>query len=139
MTAPVEGHLFVYGTLMTAAANVKLGRSMRARLQREGERLGAATIEGRLYDLGRYPALVPAQAAGELVHGEVFRLADPAASLRWLDAYENVAPDDDDREYDRVLREVRLAGGEAITAWVYIYRGPAAGARHIPEGQWHPK
>ena len=132
-------HLFVYGTLMSRAVGARLGKAQRARLQREATNLGAATIEGRLYDLGRYPALSPPAVAGELVHGEVFRLANPTASFKWLDIYENFAPADTDREYDRVVRSVRLATGEDIDAWVYLYRGQLVEAKRVADGRWLPK
>jgi gamma-glutamylcyclotransferase (GGCT)/AIG2-like uncharacterized protein YtfP len=132
----LEPHLFVYGTLMTAAAGVRLGRSTRARLQREGVSLGAAAMLGRLYDLGRYPALVAAVEGDDLVHGEVFRLADPARAFPWLDAYEDVRPDDPASEYERVVRPVRLQAGSEVAAWVYLYRGDLSRARHIAGGRW---
>ena len=48
--------LFVYGTLMGSAAS-GYGRDMRERLHRESRSYGAATMQGRLYDLGSYPAV----------------------------------------------------------------------------------
>ena len=132
----LEQHLFVYGTLMTAAAGARLGKSMRARLQREGVSLGEATMPGRLYDFGRYPGLVETQKADELVHGEVFRLNAPMHSFVWLDAYENVRPNDPANEYERVMRAVRLVSGGEIEAWVYVYRGDVARARHLTDGRW---
>jgi gamma-glutamylcyclotransferase (GGCT)/AIG2-like uncharacterized protein YtfP len=136
--ADLEQHLFVYGTLMTAAASSRLGKAQRARLQREGQSLGAATIAGRVYDLGRYPALSAPFSAQDRVHGEVFALADPAASLAWLDEYENVTPDEAQREYDRVIRPVLLASGDEIQAWVYVYRGKIPEAHRLADGRWLP-
>jgi gamma-glutamylcyclotransferase (GGCT)/AIG2-like uncharacterized protein YtfP len=134
----LEPHLFVYGTLMSAAEGVRLGQDMRARLQREAASLGEATMPGRLYDLGRYPGLVASPDAGDAVHGEVFRLSDPANAFTWLDAYENVRPNDPASEYERVVRTVRLATGDEIDAWVYVYRGDVARARHVTDGRWRP-
>lgn len=135
----MEQHLFVYGTLMTRADGARLGKSMRARLQRESEYLGAATMPGRLFDLGRYPGLVAATKADEWVCGEVVRLADAARSLRWLDAYEGVRPNDATSLYERALRTVQLATGDKIDAWVYLYRGDVSRARHLPDGRWSPQ
>ena len=73
-------HLFVYGTLMSAAKS-RLGRGERARLFREGRSLGAAFARGRLYDLGRYPGMTDPHGPRELVHGEVVRLDDPSRSF----------------------------------------------------------
>jgi gamma-glutamylcyclotransferase (GGCT)/AIG2-like uncharacterized protein YtfP len=125
-------NLFVYGTLLSGAGHPK-----GAQLAREARLLGAATIRGcRLFSLGRYPGLVEAAAADGLVHGEVFALNRPAASLEWLDAYEGIAPGSAENQYERTERDVQLAAGETVKAWVYLYRKavPAQGA--IASGRW---
>jgi gamma-glutamylcyclotransferase (GGCT)/AIG2-like uncharacterized protein YtfP len=129
-------YLFVYGTLMSTATGA-LGRGMRERLQREARLLGPASTKGRLYDLGRYPALVDSELPADLVHGEVFALQEPAKSFAWLDKYEGIVPGQHDHnEYRRVERPVRLAGGQEISAWVYLYRKSVVGAAHIAAGRW---
>jgi gamma-glutamylcyclotransferase (GGCT)/AIG2-like uncharacterized protein YtfP len=130
-------HLFVYGTLMTAADGWLIGKAQRARLQREATSLGNATINGRLYDLKRYPALVA--SANEIAHGEVFRLANPLSSFLWLDKYEGVVPGRETNEYERVVRPVWLASGEEISAWVYRYLAEVPLKALIPGGRWQPR
>ena len=62
------------------------------------------------------------------MHGEVYALNDPAGALKWLDAYEGIVPGDrDQNEYERVERPVRLASGEDVAAWVYLYRKDVRG------------
>jgi gamma-glutamylcyclotransferase (GGCT)/AIG2-like uncharacterized protein YtfP len=130
----VNPHLFVYGTLLSTA-----GHPMGARLRREARLIGAASMQGRLYRLGRYPGLVEAAQAGARVHGEVYALNTPAAALRWLDAYEGILPGDQDQnDYKRVERPVQLASGEEIIAWVYVYHKPVAALSLIPDGRWTP-
>jgi gamma-glutamylcyclotransferase (GGCT)/AIG2-like uncharacterized protein YtfP len=132
----MQTHLFVYGTLMSTAPGA-LGEGMRERLQREAQPLGPAAIQGRLYDLGRYPALVDSDNPADLVHGEVFALHKPSKSFAWLDRYEGIVPGQHgDHEYQRVERPVRLAGGEEITAWVYLYRESVVHATRIDAGRW---
>jgi gamma-glutamylcyclotransferase (GGCT)/AIG2-like uncharacterized protein YtfP len=127
-------HVFVYGTLLSTA-----GHPMGARLAREAELTGPATIQGRLYRIAWYPGLVETADAGERVHGEVYRLADPAASLVWLDAYEGLVPGGlEGSEYGRVAREVRLADGRSLTAWVYIYLCDTEAHTHLADGRWRP-
>ncbi len=121
-------HLFVYGTLMSAAKS-RLGRGERARLFREGRSLGAAFARGRLYELGRYPGMTDPHGPRELVHGEVVRLDDPSRSFSWLDEYEGL-------EYTRVERRVWLASGDDLSAALYLYGGDLARARHLPDGRW---
>ena len=77
-------YLFVYGTLMSRARGL-LGASQRARLGLKGTSLGEATIAGRLVDLGTYPGLLEPAAAGDIVHGELFRLDRPEEVMSWLD------------------------------------------------------
>lgn len=127
-------HLFVYGTLLSTAGHPK-----GARLQREASLIGAASIPGRLYRIKHYPGLVEGADPNELVHGEVHALNNPVSALTWLDAYEGIVPGAHDRnEYERVERPVRLASGEQVTVWVYLYRKSVAGFRLIPDGRWPP-
>ena len=124
-------HLFVYGTLLSTA-----GHPNGARLQREARLVGEASMPGRLYRIERYPGLVEDSDPGQRVHGEVYALNDPAQALQWLDAYEGIQPGAHDRnEYERVERPVRLASGEQLTAWVYLYRNDIAPFRLIRDGR----
>ncbi|MGZ5822605.1 MAG: gamma-glutamylcyclotransferase family protein [Hyphomicrobium sp.] len=131
-------YLFVYGTLMSGAGTA-LGKSQRLRLARESDSLGPASIaHAHLYDLGRYPGAIAAGGVDDLVHGEAVLLSDPLPTLVWLDAYEGVGPREES-EYDRVVRDVKLAGGEAIEAWVYLLRAAPPGARRLEDGRWMPR
>lgn len=126
--------LFVYGTLMS-----RVGHAMGDRLRREARLVGPGAIEGRLYSLGRYPGLVEAAAGSYAVHGEVYDLAAPAASLAWLDDYEGIVPGrPDDSPYARVERPVRLASGEMLTAWVYLYCKGVTTRPELFGGYWLP-
>jgi len=134
----MNAHLFVYGTLLAGA-----GHPMAARLQREARVLGPATMRGRLYSLGRYPGLVETRVAlltGEpqcRVHGEVYALNAPAATLRWLDAYEGIVPHRPDLSpYERVKRPVRVDAGGELDAWVYLYRRSVRALPEVEGGRW---
>ena len=125
-------HLFVYGTLLSAARHPK-----GERLRSESRLVGAATIAGRLYSLGRYPGLVESADTTARVHGEVYALEAPTNSLAWLDAYEGIVPGNDARnEYERVERAVRMASGEKVAAWVYLCRRDVSRLEPIPGGRW---
>ncbi len=125
-------NLFVYGTLMSSARH-----PMGQRLLRESRLIGLGVIEGQLFDLGDYPGLIEGGPGGGLVHGEVHELIQPAATLAWLDAYEDIVPGcKSASEYERVERRIQLAAGGEVTAWVYIYRASVAGARLIESGRW---
>jgi len=128
-------NLFVYGSLMSTA-----GHPMGERLARAARLLGAATIQGRLYQISWYPGVVDSGSPHERVHGEVYALDDPSRALEWLDAYEGLAPGSpNENEYERVERPVRLVGGADLTAWVYLYRKEVAGLRAVADGRWRPQ
>ena len=125
-------HLFVYGSLMSAARH-----PMGERLRAESRLLGAATIRGRLYRVSWYPGAIESADAEQRVHGEVYALGDPGRTLAWLDTYEGIVPGNPDAgEYERLERPARLATAEELTAWVYLYRKDVAGFALVPDGRW---
>ncbi len=134
-TSLVPTKLFVYGTLLSVSTD-DMGRAARARLADGSDLLGAATINGRLYDLGAYPG-ADVQAAGDgLIHGEVVKLADPHATFEWLDRYEGIDPNKpDNADYQRAITQCRLAD-QQVQVWVYVYRGPVDSAKLISNGRW---
>ena len=69
--------LFVYGTLRRGSDHANA-----ARLARESEWLGTATLVGTLFRVSWHPALV--LVGDDVVTGDLLRLTDPAASLPWL-------------------------------------------------------
>jgi len=129
--------LFVYGTLMRVASAWRIGRAERERLARESDWLGPASLRARLYDLGDYPGVVLSETAGDVVHGEVVRLADPDHSFRWLDAYESIVPGDPDAsEYVRAVVPVTLADGSVRDAWTYLYNRDLSALTPVFAGRW---
>ncbi len=128
--------LFVYGTLLRGDRGTT-GREQRVRLARESRVLGSAWMAGRLYNLGRYPGLVVAQGAGDVVHGEVLEFIDAERSLRWLDAYEGIVPGHHPHnEYERVLLPVQGLNNRTVDAWVYVFLQDVEAATLIPNGRW---
>ncbi len=135
MSAELD-HIFVYGTLLGTARGA-YGRAERRRLTLEGERLGPATVPGRLLDLGRYPGLIAEGESGDVVHGEVVRLRTPGPTLAWLDAYEGLtAGGGEADEYVRERLVASLGGGGGIAVWTYRYRGPTGGLPLLRGGRW---
>lgn len=133
----MTAHLFVYGTLMRAAADRPMGRGMRRRLAACGTWIGPASMRGRLFDRGRYPLLVKRCPPGETVHGEVFLLRSPRTVFDWLDLYESIPRHRArGREYARKVSQARLANGRVLKVWVYVHTGSGAGARRVGDGRW---
>jgi len=128
--------LFVYGTLLSTDAG-PTGRSERERLARSSRMIGAARVEGQLFDLGRYPGLVLSNAGGATVEGELLELSNPVQTLRWLDAYEGIVPGQHEHnEYERREVDVTLENGESARAWTYVYRKAVPTSALITGGRW---
>jgi gamma-glutamylcyclotransferase (GGCT)/AIG2-like uncharacterized protein YtfP len=114
-------YLFVYGTLRSDLSD---GVMLAA-----AERLTETTVEGTLYDLIDYPALM--LYGSTPVHGEVWRC--PLELLERLDEHEGT---------DRGLfRRVAVSAGD-IPCWTYV-AGPALASRLTPDrrmdgGRWLP-
>jgi gamma-glutamylcyclotransferase (GGCT)/AIG2-like uncharacterized protein YtfP len=122
--------VFFYGTLMT-------GFERRARLGLD-DRLafrGRGTISAKLFDLGLYPAAVP--AAGSRVHGELFEVTDPLGVLAALDEIEGYEPAAPEASlYVRRIVPVRLDDGTTEDASVYFYNAPLGQAPRITSGDY---
>jgi gamma-glutamylcyclotransferase (GGCT)/AIG2-like uncharacterized protein YtfP len=126
----MNAHIFVYGSLLSSA-----GHRMGARLRREARRIGAATMQGRLYRVSWYPGAVDSADPEHRVHGEVYALDDPKLTLPWLDRYEGIVADAGG-EYRRLERPVRLTTGAQTAAWVYLYQREVTGLPFIADGRW---
>lgn len=136
MTEATSRYLFLYGTLMSGARGV-LGTEERLRLARESDSLGPASLVGaHLYDLGDYPGVLLSGDLDAIVHGELVLLDKPQVTVLWLDEYEGVVHEADDNAYDRLVREVRLAGGEAVDAWIYALHATPSHGRRVVSGRW---
>lgn len=116
MIEPAHFHLFAYGTLRSDAVT-PAGRE----LLRECERVGEGSVQGTLYNTGRYPALL--LSGDDRVQGEVWRC--PAELLAVFDRYEGTA--------DGLFRRAAVRVGEHA-CWVYV-AGPALGPRLTPDAR----
>ena len=122
--------VFFYGTLMAG-----FDRRRRAGIDDKMKYMGRGAINGKLFDLGLYPAAVP---AGEgRVWGEVYEMSDASTVLAALDEIEGYRHDDPDRSlYTRAQATVTLPDGSAAQAWVYFYNAPLGKAPRIPSGDY---
>lgn len=122
--------VFFYGTLMAG-----FDRRRRAGIDNKLAYIGRGSIQAALFDLGIYPAAVPAPEG--TVWGEVYEMADAGTVLAALDDIEGYRPDDPDRSlYSRQQSDVRLPDGSLATAWVYFYNAPLGRAQRIPSGDY---
>ena len=126
--------LFVYGTLREGFDSLE---NWQSRVQ--AEFVGRGKIQGRLYDLGAYPAVIRA-ASEHLVRGEVYRLRDPANAADVLDEYEGFFPLHPERSlFVRAVTSVVTDDGREKEAWVYFYNGQVDASKLISSGDYRSK
>ncbi len=122
--------VFFYGTLMSG-----FKRPGRTRIDLEIEPVGHGWIDAVLFDLGIYPAAIP--ATDSRVRGEVHRLLQCDSVLRTLDEIEGYRPEKPDASlYVRREVPVTLDDGRVERAWVYFYNAPLGGAQRIDSGDY---
>ena len=132
--AAAPEHLFVYGTLRSDA-----GGAMHTRLMHGVRRVGPASIRGRLYDAGRYPAAVASDDAADRITGELYAIDAAAADplLATLDAYEGI---DEAHPALSLFRRTIVAAeredGMRVPAWVYVYNQPVDTLPRVTSGDW---
>jgi len=97
--------------------------------------VGRGAIQGALFDVGLYPAAVPAPDG--YVWGEVYEMSDPAKVLTALDEIEGYSETDLDRSlYRREQIDVLLPDSRFARAWVYFYNAPLGRAPRIVSGDY---
>jgi gamma-glutamylcyclotransferase (GGCT)/AIG2-like uncharacterized protein YtfP len=122
--------VFFYGTLMTP-----FNRPGRQRIDQHLAYVGRGSISAALFDLGIYPAAVPATEGR--VWGEIYEMLNPPAVLQSLDEIEGYRPGEPESSlYTRVKTPVTLEDGASIEAWAYFYNAPLGGAQRIESGDY---
>ncbi len=132
MSGPVL--LFVYGTLRRNS-----GHLMAERLAGDATFVGEATVAGRLYHTGAFPASVAPFTPYDRVFGDVWAIPATRAEsvLSMLDQYEGYAPDARFGSlFVRVRLPIRFGDGSEQEAWVYRYNQEVSDSEHIESGDW---
>ena len=122
--------VFFYGTLMSG-----FQRAGRSRIDPKLTAVGHGSIQATLFDLGIYPAAIP--ASDGRVQGEVHRMTDVDGVLAALDEIEGYRPGQPDSSlYTRVETPVTFDDGHLEPAWAYFYNAPLGGAQRIVSGDY---
>lgn len=122
--------VFFYGTLMSG-----FKRPGRSRIDPNLTAVGRGSIQATLFDLGIYPAAIP--ASDGRVRGEVHRMADVEGVLAALDEIEGYRPGQPDASlYTRVETPVTFDDGHLEAAWAYFYNAPLGRAQRIESGDY---
>lgn len=109
--------IFVYGSLKKGFYNHSLIEPF--------EKIADGTINGKMYSLGAFPAIVLTNDPNELIHGEVYDV-NTVSGLRRLDCLEGYDPNSEDNFYDRVPVDCETTTGEIIKVHVYCFKGRSA-------------
>lgn len=126
----MKDKVFFYGTLMGG-----FDRRRRAGIDTRMTFLGRGRIEADLFDLGLFPAAVP--APGHHVWGEVYEVDDDATVMARLDEIEGYQPAEPDSSlYTRTAVPVEFESGDVDTVWVYFYNAPLGQAERIASGDY---
>ena len=122
--------IFVYGTLMAG-----FDRRRRAGIDTRMHFVGRGSIQAALYDLGLFPAAIP--APDRRVVGELYEVTDDPSVLAKLDEIEGFRPSEPDSSlYLRAQAAVTLEDGRQQTAWVYFYNAPLGQGQLIESGDY---
>ena len=122
--------VFFYGTLMSG-----FRRPGRERIESKLQPEGRGWIRGALFDLGIYPAAIP--ALDGRVRGEIHRMTDPEGVLSVLDDIEGYRASEPDASlYTRAETPVTFDDGHVATVWVYFYNAPLGRAQRIESGDY---
>ena len=122
--------VFFYGTLMAG-----FDRRRQAGIDDKLRYIGRGAIQGALFDLGLYPAAVPAPDAH--VWGEVYEVSDVRPVLAALDEIEGYSEEDPDHSlYRRAQADVVMPDATIASAWVYFYNSPLGRAPRILSGDY---
>lgn len=122
--------VFFYGTLMSG-----FKRAARERIDAKLTPMGRGSINAALFDLGIYPAAIP--ATDSKVWGEAYRMIDADNVLRELDEVEGYrASEPDSSLYRRVETAVTFEDGRVQAAWAYFYNAPLGRAQRIESGDY---
>jgi gamma-glutamylcyclotransferase (GGCT)/AIG2-like uncharacterized protein YtfP len=131
--------LFVYGSLLSGFRSTAYEY-----ISRFFNLIGIARVKGKLFDMGEYPAAIPANDDG-FIQGELYQIkneAEFAWAIGQLDDYEGVIPEPGEEQlYRRELSSI-LIEDKTITAWIYWYNGSIAGKPVIASGDvlsWRAK
>ncbi len=102
-----------------------------------GEMVGGASLQAKLYDLGRYLGAVLSRSPAARVTGELYRLLDAEKVFNTLDPYEDDEPKNNRGDiFRRRQVKVSLKTGKTAIAWAYIYSGSTVGRKTIPSGDY---
>ena len=123
--------LFVYGSLRSG-----FNHPAYAYISNHFVLVGSAKVKGKLYDLGSYPAALPATDECYIL-GELYRLKEEQEfswAIAQIDDYEGVNPEPGENAlYIREMTTVYI-NDQTTHAWIYWYNNDVSGKPLIASG-----
>jgi gamma-glutamylcyclotransferase (GGCT)/AIG2-like uncharacterized protein YtfP len=124
--------IFVYGSLRSGFQNPAYEY-----ISKYFNLVGEAKVKGRMYDLGSFPAAIPANDDSYII-GELYQHNNNCEfswAIEQLDAYEGLSPEEGDVELYRRERVTAYYGANETTeAWIYWFNGSVDGHPIIASG-----
>ena len=131
MTNPGVYRLFVYGSLRSGFRS-----PVYEYISRFFTFIGEARVKGKLFDMGSYPAGIPAND-NDFIIGELYQVKNEhefSWAIGQLDDYEGVTVESDEVQlYRREITEADT-NGQLTNAWIYWYNGDVTGRTAITSG-----
>ena len=123
--------LFVYGSLLSGFKSPAYEY-----ISRFFNLVGKAKVKGKLYDMGEYPAAIPANDDG-FIQGELYQIKNEAEfswAIGQLDDYEGMNVEEGETAlYYRSISTIHVAD-QLTDAWVYWYNGDVTGKPVVESG-----
>jgi gamma-glutamylcyclotransferase (GGCT)/AIG2-like uncharacterized protein YtfP len=131
MTFPSVYQLFVYGSLRSGFRSPAYEY-----ISRFFTFAGDATVKGKLFDMGEYPAAIATDEEAFII-GELYTI-NQENEFPWaigqIDDYEGVKAEDDEPQlFRRELADIFIHN-KIVTAWIYWYNGDVSGRPVIESG-----
>ena len=131
MTNPGVYQLFVYGSLRSGFHS-----PVYEYISRFFKFIGEAKVEGKLFDMGSYPAGIATNDSSFII-GELYQGKNEhefSWAIGQLDDYEGVTVEADEVQlYRREITDVHL-NNQVTQAWIYWYNGDVSGRTVIASG-----
>ena len=125
--------LFVYGSLLSGFKSPAYDY-----ISQFFDLVGEGKVKGLLFDMGEYPAAVPADFHDSFIEGELYTIRNHQEfswAIAQLDDYEGVLVEANQAAlYRREAVQVVTDAGVTTTAWIYWYNGDVSGRPRIESG-----
>jgi gamma-glutamylcyclotransferase (GGCT)/AIG2-like uncharacterized protein YtfP len=124
-------HLFVYGSLRSGFKSQAYEY-----ISRFFNFVGEAKVKGQLFDLGQYPAGIPADKEAFII-GELYEIKN-IHEFSWaigqLDDYEGINVEAGEKQLFRREQTDVFINDKIVKAWIYWYNGDVSGKPLISSG-----